>query len=110
MDLLLEKTVENQDWAAGPLWATGPLSCRAIGAVGCWAAGLLLAKQRWQVVVEDLCSNRNKEELVMRLDVCHLLPICTYQHFVRGPLQPNNDHKPTCWCKRDFEHEMSCSK
>ena len=42
-----QKTVENQDWATGPLQATGPLGLRAPGpprAVGHWAIGLLLAK------------------------------------------------------------------
>ena len=42
MDLQLDKkTVENQDWATGPLRATGPSGPRAVGH---WAMGLLLAK------------------------------------------------------------------
>ena len=44
-----QKTVENQDWASGPSQAIscGLLGLRAAGlwqAMGCWAAGLLLAK------------------------------------------------------------------
>ena len=63
LDLPLDKkTVENQDWATGPLglwaagpsravarglmglWAFGPLGHRGPWAAGRWAAGLLLAK------------------------------------------------------------------
>jgi len=47
VDLPLDKkTVENQDWATGPLWAVGcgPPSRRGQWAAGRWAAGLLLAK------------------------------------------------------------------
>ena len=63
VDLPLDKkTVENQDWATGPLglraagpsravgrgptglWAAGPLGRGGPWAPGHWAAGLLLAK------------------------------------------------------------------
>jgi len=45
VDLPLDqKTVENQDWATGPLWDAGRWAFGPPGRRGPWAAGLLLAK------------------------------------------------------------------
>ena len=82
MDLPLDKTVENQYWAAppghraiggrrGPSWAAGlgPLGLRAAGlpgrraVAGRWAAGLFLPFQNWWLLVHFMPQKRSDKPI-----------------------------------------------